>query len=80
MVIERRARFWAQYGSASDSLESLEYFTYERLQALADRAAIAWTVHTPHYGLRWKLRPLIARLQNRREPSQFRIYVARKTA
>lgn len=80
MVIERRARFWARHGSASDSLESLEYLTDERLKALADRAAIAWTIHTPRYGLRWKLRPLIARLRSRREPSQFRIYVARKTA
>ena len=80
MVIERRAKFLAQYGSASDSLESLEYLTDERLQALADRAAIAWAIHTPQYGLRWKLRPLIAKLRNRREPSQFRIYVARKTA
>jgi SAM-dependent methyltransferase len=80
MVAERRAKFLARYGSASDSLKSAEYLTDDRLQSLADRTAIEWTIHNPRYGLRWKLRPLIARLQNRREPSRFRIYVARKTA
>ena len=80
MVAERRANFLAQYGSASDSLESVEYLTDDRLQSLADRTAIAWSILTPRYGLRWRLRPLIARFQNRREPSRFRIYVARKTA
>jgi SAM-dependent methyltransferase len=80
MVAERRAQFVARYGSASDSLESLEFLTDDRLQALADRTAIAWTIHTPRYGLRWKLRPLIARLEDRRQPSRFRIYVAQKTA
>jgi hypothetical protein len=28
------------------------------------------------YGFRWAMRPLRSRLENRREPSQFRIYVA----
>lgn len=79
MVAERRTKFLAEYGSASDSLKSIEYLTDERLMALADRADIVWTIHTPRYGLRWKLRPMIARLRNRREPSKFRIYVARKT-
>jgi SAM-dependent methyltransferase len=80
MVTERRTKFKARYGSASDSLESLEYLTDARLQALAERTAIEWTIHTPRYGLRWRLRPLIARLRNRREPSRFRIYIARRTA
>lgn len=79
MVTERRTRFQARYGSASDSLKSLEFLTDTRLQALAGHTAIAWTIHTPRYGLRWKLRPLIARLRNRREPARFRIYVARRT-
>lgn len=80
MVAERQAKFRARFGSASDSLQSVEYLTDERLQALADHAGIEWSTHTPHFGLRWRLRPLMASLQNRREPSRFRIYVARKTA
>ncbi len=80
MVTERRVKFRARYGSASDSLQSLEYLTDERLQTLADHAGIRWFIHTPRYGLRWRLRPLMASLRGQREPSRFRIYVARKTA
>lgn len=78
MVSERRAFFLQRYGTASDSIESLEYLTDERLRSLEERMGIRWTVHSPHYGLKWALRPLVARLRNRREPSRFRIYVARK--
>lgn len=80
MVSERRAAFLQQYGTASDSIKSTEYLTDERLRALEDRLSIKWTVHSPRYGLRWTMRPLVARLHNRREPSRFRIYVARKTS
>jgi hypothetical protein len=41
---------------------------------------VQWDVHHPWYGLRWAMRPLIAKLQGRREPSSFRLYVARKGA
>ncbi|MFP5230230.1 MAG: class I SAM-dependent methyltransferase [Acidobacteriota bacterium] len=80
MVAERHAMYLARYGSASDSLQSIEYLTDQRLKMLGERAGIAWTIHTPRYGLKWKLRPLMAKLQGRREPSRFRIYVARKAA
>lgn len=78
MAAERQMRFGAQYGATSNSLASLEYLTDERLQTFSNDLAIGWTIHTPRYGLRWMLRPLIARLRNRREPSRFRIYVARR--
>jgi SAM-dependent methyltransferase len=78
MVAERRAAFVSQYGTASDSINSVEYLTDERLQILADGASIAWKIHSPWYGLQWAMRPLVARLRNRREPSRFRIYVAQK--
>jgi hypothetical protein len=45
---------------------------------LEARFSIQWTSHTPPYGFRWAMRPLVAKLRNKREPSQFRIYVARK--
>ena len=78
MVSERRAAFLRRYGTASDSIASLEYLTDERLRALEERLSIRWTIHSPRYGLRWALRPLLARLRNRREPSRFRIYAAQK--
>lgn len=78
MVAERDAAFIERYGTASDSIRSLEYLTDERLRALEEQLHIQWTIHSPGYGLRWRMRPLIAKLCNRREPSRFRIYVTRK--
>src|SRR3546814_17387532 len=45
---------------------------------MADALSIRWAVHRPWYGPRWALRPLIAKLRGHREPSRFRLYVARK--
>jgi SAM-dependent methyltransferase len=80
MVSERRAAFLQRYGTASNSIRSMEYLTDERLRSLEERLAIQWTIHSPRYGFRWTMRPLVARLHNRREPSRFRIYVARKAS
>lgn len=78
MVAERQALFLQRYGTASDSIKSLEYLTDERLQTLEEQMSIRWTVYSPWYGLKWSMRPLAAKLRKRREPSRFRIYVARK--
>ncbi len=80
MVTERRAAFSSHYGTASDSINSREFLTTERLQILEKQLSIKWTTHSPWYGLRWAMRPLVAKLQRKREPSRFRIYVARKDA
>jgi SAM-dependent methyltransferase len=80
MVSERRALFLQRYGTASDSIGSLEYLTDKRLRILEQRLSIRWSIHRPRYGFRWAMRPLMARLLHRREPSRFRIYVARKEA
>lgn len=80
MIGERRAAFLHRYGTASDSIGSLEYLTNERLHSLAEQGSVTWAIHTPRYGFRWALRPLIAKLRGRREPSRFRIYVARKAS
>jgi SAM-dependent methyltransferase len=78
MVAERRTSFLARYGTASASIESIQFLTDERLQLLEERLSIRWNVLSPRYGLRWSMRPLIAKLYGRREPACFRIYVARK--
>jgi SAM-dependent methyltransferase len=77
MVIERRRSFTQRYGIASDSLNSLEFLTDQRLQKLEARFGLRWQTHMPSYGIRWFMRPLLAKMQGRREPSQFRIYSAR---
>jgi hypothetical protein len=53
----------------------MEYLTDERLVALEKRFGVRWKAHTPFYGLRWAMRPWLAKLRGRREPSQFRVYV-----
>jgi SAM-dependent methyltransferase len=78
MVSERRAAFRESYGTASDSIRSIDYLTDERLRRLETKFSIQWTSHVPRYGFQWAMRPLMAKLRNKREPSQFRIYVAQK--
>ena len=70
------AHFTARYGFASDAIPSREYLTDHDLELLRDRFAIEWKLYTPYYGVRWLLRPLLAKLRRRREPSRFRIYAA----
>ena len=76
MLRERRAFFETKYGSASEDLRSLEFLTDERLRRLEGEFNLRWTHFHPRYGWRWRLRPWIARLRRRREPSTFRIYLA----
>ncbi len=76
MLEERRALFIKRYGFPSDHLSSLEYLTDERLARMEAILGIRWRVHRPYYGLRWQLRPFLAKIRHKRPPSQFRIYVA----
>jgi len=79
MLEERRALFISRYGFPSDRLKSLEYLTDKRLGALEQRFHIRWQTHRPAYGMRWRMRPLVARVLRARKPSRFRIYTAMVT-
>jgi len=76
MIAERQQAFRVRYGFPSDGLNCLEFLTDERLARLEDLFGLKWTAIQPDYGLRWKLRPVIAQIKGRREPSQFRIYLS----
>jgi SAM-dependent methyltransferase len=78
MVAERRAYFTDRYGTASDSIKSAEYLTDERLRTLEQQLSIQWTTYSPRYGFKWAMRPVLAKLHRRREPSRFSIYAAWK--
>lgn len=80
MVVERQAVFARQYGTASNSIPSLEFLTDERLNRLEQAFGLRWERSTPFYGMQWSMRPLLAKLRGNREPSRFRIYSARKTS
>jgi len=77
MLEERRALFIQRYGFPSDALRSLEFLTDQRLRAIEQRLPVRWHTHTPYYGIRWHLRPLLASLRRARKPSRFRIYSAK---
>jgi SAM-dependent methyltransferase len=76
MLEERQQSFQKNFGVKSDSLKSGEYLTPARLLALEAKLEFEWRVHRVWYGFRWAIRPFRSGLKNRREPSQFRIYVA----
>jgi SAM-dependent methyltransferase len=78
MVRERCANFLQRYGTASASIESTEFLTDERLRNLEEALAIRWSVYSPKYGMRWQMRPIVAKLRHKREPATFRIYVTQK--
>lgn len=80
MLIEKRTRFFNCFGIFSDSIRSQEFLTDERLGQLAQTFGLRWERHIPFYGVRWALRPWIAKIKKQREPSSFRIYVAKKQA
>ena len=76
MIEEKRANFRSTYGFASNSIRSAEFLTPQRLAQMADALDLKWKVYKPFYGLDWALRPLRARLNRRRTPSHFRLFVA----
>ena len=80
MVAERHTAFRQRYGTASNSIPSLEYLTDQRLHYLAQTLRIRWGRDIPSYGIHWAMRPLLAKLRGKREPSRFRIYSTRKLA
>lgn len=80
MVSEKQSHFHSTYGFASNSISNQEFLTPGRLDSLASALKLRWRVHKPFYGLAWSLRPLKAKLHNRRTPSHFRVFVAEVAA
>ncbi|HEX3129617.1 MAG TPA: methyltransferase domain-containing protein [Thermoanaerobaculia bacterium] len=78
MVAERHADFERRFGTRSDALPSIEYLTWERLGALARDLGLRWRKVPTWYGWRWAMRPWVARLKRKREPSRFVILVGTK--
>jgi len=76
MRSERCDFFEAKFGTRGDSLPTGDFLTPEILQNLST-LGVRWTRHLARYGLRWWLRPVIAGLKRRREPSQFYLYEGR---
>jgi ubiquinone/menaquinone biosynthesis C-methylase UbiE/uncharacterized protein YbaR (Trm112 family) len=78
MIAERKQQFLSRYGFASDAIQSESFLTYDRLQSLGQNLGIRWQHVVPFYGLRWALKPLVARLRGGREPAQFGLWLGRR--
>ena len=78
MVEERHAAFLKRYGTRSDSVPSIEFLTWSRVAEIGRQLHVKWKVVRPWYGIQWALRPWIARMKMKREPSQFPILIARR--
>jgi SAM-dependent methyltransferase len=76
MLEERKAKLIAKFGFSSEGMASMEFLTDRMLTRLERRFGIRWQVQTPYYGMGRSLRPLLAKLRGKRDPSRFRIYVA----
>jgi SAM-dependent methyltransferase len=76
MLAQRQTSFRQRFGFPSDAIASLEYLTDARLAALEQQFGLGWERHSPSYGFAWAMRPIMAKLRGKREPSRFRIYVA----
>jgi len=79
MVRERHRQFEKQYGFASDTLPSIEYFDLQMLAELGSELGIRWKVYRPWYGWQWAMRPWKARWKGKRPPSNFWILTGRFT-
>jgi SAM-dependent methyltransferase len=78
MVRERENTFERRYGFRGASTEG--FLTYERLGTLAVELELRWDFFEPWYGVRWWIRPWIARMRGTREPARFKLVVGRRGA
>ncbi len=78
MVAEKRAQGASRFGTRADVLLAqnfIEYLTPERLAGATP--ALSWTRHRVRYPLWYEMRPLLARLCEKRKPSRFDVWSAR---
>lgn len=78
MVREREDAFERKYGFRGDGIAAEGFLTYERLAVLKRTLDIDWEIIEPWYGVRWWLKPHLARLRTSREPARFKLVVGRR--
>lgn len=78
MLEEQQLYFERLIGERSDSIAASGFLDWNQLDGLAKTLGISWRYERTWYGLRWAMRPLLARLRGRREPATFSIAWARK--
>lgn len=75
MKREMHKNFEERYGTRSDSIDSIEYLTWNVLKSLGLEFGLKWRVIKPWYGWQRALRPFAAKIRGGREPSQFALLI-----
>ena len=78
MAEERSAAFQEKFGIASDSIQSENYLTFQRLDNLGTVLSVRWKKIRLFYTMKWHLKPVWAKLRGRREPAKFLLFVGEK--
>jgi SAM-dependent methyltransferase len=78
MVREREQAFEKEYGLPASAIRNEGFLTYGALEALGHRFSLLWELVEPWYGVRWWLKPPIARLLGRREPARFKLIIGQR--
>jgi SAM-dependent methyltransferase len=76
MVRERDDEFQRRYGLRGARAEG--FLTHERLAGLRTQLGLAWDLVEPWYGVRWWLKPWVAKVRGLREPARFTLIVGRR--
>ena len=79
MKSQRHDFFEKKYGFRSDSINSIEFLTWDMIKDLGNSLGITWNVIRPWYGLGWAIRPLKATIKRTREPSTFAVLIAKRS-
>ncbi len=77
MVRERDRAFEQRHGFHGTATES--FLTDDRLTELAGELALRWELFEPWYGVRWWLKPWMARARGGREPARFKLLIGNPT-
>jgi SAM-dependent methyltransferase len=81
MVAEKRRLAPAQFGERAATLmgiDFVEFLTRARLERASANLGLVWRRIRVRYPIGYELRPLIARLQRKRAPSRFDLWIAER--
>ena len=78
MVKEREATFLKEFGFRSNAVRTENFLTFDRLNELAEQLNLHWQFVKPPFGLKWQVKPLVAKLKMQREPAKFLVLVGQK--
>lgn len=78
MIATHHDNFEEKYGDRSDHLNQIGFLTHSDIDSFADQFSLKMQKHKIWYGIKWALRPWIAKIKRKREPAKFALYSFQK--